>query len=173
MNSIIFLLATCFGAGMSPKAPGTVGSLVALPLAAAIHLILGMHALWAATAIAFFGGWWVTARYMRISGKIDDPKEVVIDEVAGQWLTLCLMPMLYMNLPPSYMMWLYAGAFAAFRLFDIVKPWPISVVDRKIHSGFGVMFDDILAALYAALLLGVLWHILSAMNLVMIELPSV
>jgi phosphatidylglycerophosphatase A len=167
-NLIIFLIATFFGSGMSPKAPGTMGSLAALPCAALIHFTLGMEALCVATVIVFFGGWWITGLYMVMSGKSVDPQEVVIDEVAGQWLTLCLMPLLYMNPPMEMIPWLYAAAFVSFRLFDIWKPWPISVADRKIKSAFGVMFDDILAAIFAVLLIGALGHLATGLGIITI-----
>ena len=82
--------------------------------------------------------------------------EIVIDEVAGQWLLLCLLLPIYElavawkepgDEGPSLLL-VFAGAFVVFRLFDIVKPWPISWADRKVKGGFGVMLDDVLAALY-------------------------
>ena len=82
-------------------------------------------------------------RYMALSGE-HDPGPVVVDEVAGQWLTLAIVPL--------DAIWFVAG-FCAFRLFDIVKPWPVGWLDRRVKGGFGVMLDDIAAGLYAAVLL--------------------
>lgn len=166
MPKITVLLATFFGAGLSPKAPGTAGSLAALPVAALIHWTLGIYALAVATVLIFFLGWWISGKYLLLSAKSGDPKEVVIDEVAGQWLTLCLMPLMYIGPPEGWMPWLYAASFAAFRLFDIWKPWPISWADRKLDNAFGIMFDDILAAIYAVILLGAAGHLITGLGLI-------
>jgi len=101
-------------------------------------------------------GWWACAVYVRETGK-EDPSEMVIDEVAGMWLTL--LPYAYVVLPEQQMIaekpWMHAipfiVAFFSFRLFDIWKPWPVRWADRKVPGGLGVMLDDILAAWYAAL----------------------
>ncbi|MEQ8227296.1 MAG: phosphatidylglycerophosphatase A [Rhodospirillales bacterium] len=142
------LVATVFGAGLSPVAPGTVGSLVALPAAWLIHVTAGPLALLVATAAVFLVGWWASSVYVGKTG-FEDPGAVVVDEVAGQWLVLAVAPL---------DIWYFAAAFVLFRLFDIAKPWPVSWADGRIKGGFGVMFDDILAGLYgAAVLLVVLW----------------
>lgn len=141
------LLATWFGAGLSPWAPGTVGSLAALPLAWLISAYTGTIGLAIAVLIVFALGVWASHVYSAALGK-SDAGEIVIDEVAGQWLTLLLVP-------PDLAM--YALGFALFRLADIVKPWPISWIDRKIKGGFGVMFDDVLAGAFAAIVLWNIW----------------
>ncbi len=142
------LVATVFGAGLSPVAPGTVGSLVAVPAAWLIAATAGHGALLAATVLVFFVGWWASTVYTQRTG-IADPGAVVIDEVAGQWLVLAVAPL---------ELWYYAAGFALFRLFDITKPWPVSWADRRIKGGLGVMLDDILAGLYgAAILLLLVW----------------
>lgn len=141
------LLATWFGAGLAPWAPGTVGSLVALPLAWAIRSQLGLIGLAAAVALVFALGVWAAGSYGSLTGK-SDAGPVVIDEVAGQWLTLILVP-------PEPL--LYAVGFGLFRAADIIKPWPISLVDKRLKGGFGVMFDDILAGVLAAIILWNLW----------------
>jgi phosphatidylglycerophosphatase A len=140
------LLATWFGAGLLPRAPGTWGSLAALPFAWLLAAWGGWKALAAATVLATLAGWWAAAVYVRRNGRAD-PGEVVIDEVAGQWLTLILVP------PDP---WLYAGGFALFRLFDIRKPWPVGWADRRLGGGLGVMADDILAGLYAGAILALI-----------------
>lgn len=171
MTKLIFILATFFGSGLSPKGPGTAGTLAALPVAALIHWALGIEALLAASVLVFFLGWWVSAKYLVLSAKQGDPKEVVIDEVAGMWLTLSAMPLMWIGPPEGWMPWLYAASFAAFRLFDIWKPWPISVADRKLKNAFGIMFDDILAAIFALILLGALGHLVTGMG--WLEVPHV
>ncbi len=131
-------IGTWFGVGLMPKAPGTWGSIAALPFAYLIQIYLGNEALFIASIIAFVVGWIACDIYLPYTDA-QDPREMVIDEVAGQWM---LCSVLY----PTFNS--YIIALMLFRFFDIVKPWPISVADRKIHGGFGVMFDDILAAIY-------------------------
>lgn len=141
-----FVAATWFGSGRMPKAPGTWGSLAALPFAWGLALAGGWPLLLAASLACFLVGWWASAVYVRRTG-ISDPSEVVIDEVAGQWLVLAAAPT-----EPL----LYLAGFALFRLFDITKPWPIRWADRHIHGGLGVMLDDMLAGVFGAALLSVL-----------------
>jgi len=155
-------ITTWFYVGLLPKAPGTWGTAAALPFAVLLHAMGGFPALLAGAIIAFFVGWWATAVETR--GKEEhDPGEIVIDEVAGMWITL---------MPFSFVLWrhgydlpilpwpgLVAG-FILFRLFDIFKPWPVSWADRK-PNAFGVMFDDVLAGIYAGicmLAIGFLFH---------------
>ena len=92
----------------------------------------------------FCVGWWASSEYVRWAG-VEDPSAVVIDEVAGQWLALVLAD--------PHLWWTWAIGFAAFRLFDIVKPWPVSWADRTLHGGLGVMLDDVLAGLYGVVVL--------------------
>ncbi|MGO8914424.1 MAG: phosphatidylglycerophosphatase A [Stellaceae bacterium] len=134
------LIATWFGAGLLPWFPGTWGSLAALPFAWAIAGLFGARALLIAAAGLFFIGWWAAHRVARDSG-VADPGSVVVDEVAGQWLTLVVTP-------PDALS--YVAGFLLFRLCDIVKPWPARWIDRHVHGGFGIMADDIVAAFYAA-----------------------
>ncbi|MCZ6862758.1 MAG: phosphatidylglycerophosphatase A [Alphaproteobacteria bacterium] len=135
-----FALATWFGVGNLPAAPGTFGSLAALPLAWLLANYGGVPALAVAGVAVFAVGWWASNVYVDTTG-IDDPGPVVIDEVAGQWLTL---------LPAAPgVWWHWLAGFVLFRMFDIVKPWPVGWADKRIKGGFGVMFDDILAAIYA------------------------
>lgn len=142
------LLATWFGSGLLPGAPGTWGSLAALPCAWIITHYAGAAGLGAALVAVFFAGWWAAEAMSRATG-IRDAGTIVIDEVAGQWLTLLAAP-----LDPLA----YALGFLIFRLFDIAKPWPVSWADRRLSGGFGIMADDMLAGLYAALALSGLWR---------------
>ena len=137
------LIATFFGAGLLPKAPGTWGSLAALPVGAGL-LWLGGPWLLAAGAVAVsLAGWWASGEHARLIGR-DDPGEIVIDEVAGQWISLLPAALAWPDL---------LAAFLLFRAADIVKPWPASWVDRSIHGGLGEMADDVIAGVYAALAL--------------------
>lgn len=146
MGKIWWWLATWFGSGLAPKASGTAGSFAALPFAYAIQLYYGNSGLFLASIIIFFIGWWASNQYMEYYPDEHDPKQIVIDEVAGMWLLLSIHPVTWYG---------YAAAFILFRFFDAVKPWPISVADRKIKGGFGVMFDDILAAVYPMFIIAI------------------
>lgn len=141
-RGVWWYIATWFGSGLAPKASGTAGSLAALPFAFVIHYYVGNMALFIAAAAMFFIGWWASNQYLRHTGQDGDPKEIVVDEVAGMWFTLSFLP------PNPTFKW-YIGYFILFRFFDALKPWPISVADRKIKGGFGIMFDDILAAIFS------------------------
>jgi len=136
-------LATGFGTGLLPKAPGTWGSLLAVVMAWPIHTTFGPVGLAIAAVCAFIVGAWASNVCVRKYGT-EDPGQVVIDEIAGQWLVLLVAP-------PG---WLgYGLGFVLFRIFDIYKPWPVSWADRTIKGGFGIMLDDVLAAAYAAAVL--------------------
>ncbi len=137
------IIATWFGSGLLPWAPGSWGSLTALPPAWLIAHFLGPRVLVAAAVIVFFLGWWAAERVQQASG-VADEGSIVIDEVAGQWLTLAVAPA-----DPLA----YAAGFLLFRLFDITKPWPARWADRRIPGGLGVMADDVIAGIYAAIAL--------------------
>ncbi|MGH8041975.1 MAG: phosphatidylglycerophosphatase A family protein [Rudaea sp.] len=138
-------IACGFGAGLSPFAPGTAGSLVALLAWLALRqLPIAYYAL--ALALAFALGSWACEWAVR-KLRIADPGAVVWDEFVGLWIALA--PLV---LWPRGWMWIFAG-FVLFRIFDIVKPWPVSWADRKLHGGFGVMLDDVLAGIYAGIAL--------------------
>ncbi|HQS99481.1 MAG: phosphatidylglycerophosphatase A [Hydrogenophilales bacterium 16-64-46] len=145
------LIALGFGSGLAPKAPGTAGTLLGLPL------------FWAITAIApdlpnqliliaagFLLGIWACARTGRALG-VADHGGMVWDEIVAFALVLLFTP--------AGWMWMLA-AFGLFRLFDIVKPWPIRFFDTRLKNGFGVMFDDLLAAGYAIACLQLAAHFL-------------
>jgi phosphatidylglycerophosphatase A len=128
-------LAFGFGAGLMPKAPGTWGTLVALPIFWLANTG-GNLAVFMAAAIFFVVGIWAAGVAGRALG-VADHGGIVIDEIAAFLLVLAFTP-------PTFAWWL--TAFALFRAFDIFKPWPIRWADRNIKGGFGVMFDDVLAA---------------------------
>jgi phosphatidylglycerophosphatase A len=137
------LIATGFGTGLLPIGPGSWGSLAALLSGWFMIAYAGQAVLAAAALIAFAVGWWASARVAQASG-LADPRFIVIDEIAAQWLVLLATPLEHR--------W-YAAAFLLFRLFDILKPWPIRVIERRVAGGLGVMLDDVMAALYAVVLL--------------------
>lgn len=142
----ISLLATWFGAGKIPFAPGTMGTLVALPFAYLIHIYGGEQMLLVASLVLFLLGVWVSERYMTANNTEDDPGEIVIDEVAAVWLLMAALPATLNG---------YIFGFLLFRVFDIWKPWPVSICDRGGLGGFGVMIDDLAAAIYPVVLIGI------------------
>ncbi|MBO6520800.1 MAG: phosphatidylglycerophosphatase A [Rhodospirillales bacterium] len=142
LTDIRILIATWFGTGYSPKAPGTVGSVFALPVGWLIAVEGGIVWLGLGVVIVSVIGVWAANAYMSQAGE-HDPGPVVIDEVAGQWLAM-------LPLAAGLTWQAVLIAFVLFRLFDIWKPWPISWADKSISGGFGVMFDDILAGIAAA-----------------------
>lgn len=140
------MLLSWFGLGMINRAPGTLASLGCLPYAAIIVWLGGRYALMAAAVLAFVLGNFFVKLFEHRAGGLDDPQWIVIDEVAAQWATLTVVPLDFV--------W-YVLGFALFRLFDITKPWPVSWADRK-PTTFGLMVDDLLAAVYAG---AVLWAV--------------
>jgi len=125
--------------------PGTWASLAALPCGWLIQIEFGGAGLVVAVAMIFALGWWAAARVARASG-IGDPGAVVIDEIAAQLLVLAAAPLDWR---------FYVVAFLLFRLFDIWKPFPVDWLDRNVKGGFGIMLDDIAAALYALVLIAI------------------
>ncbi len=144
-------IATFAGVGLLRPAPGTWGTLAALPVAWAIHTLGGFAALLLATVAVFALGWWATER--ETEGKADkDPSEIVIDEVAGMWVALWPVS-LGASLQGVDVLALWPGwvvAFLAFRFFDITKLGPVGWADRR-HDPLGVMLDDVIAGVFAAL----------------------
>ncbi len=145
-------IASGFGSGLSPFAPGTTGSLAAL----LPYLLLRHYGPWAVASacvvvfvLGVFAANWVIARLGR-----EDPGVVVMDEWAGLWITLLPATAYWPRVGFSMPVWaeLLIG-FLLFRVLDIVKPWPASLADRKLHGGFGAMLDDALAGLYGAALM--------------------
>ena len=141
-------IALGFGAGLSPLAPGTAGSLAALlPWLLLRELAWPYYLL--ATLLAFALGVWACGWLVR-TVRIGDPSSAVFDEFVGQWLAL--LPLQWL---PGGCMWILCG-FILFRIFDVWKPWPVSWADARVEGGLGVMLDDVVAGVYAALALGAL-----------------
>lgn len=142
LRSPVQFLAFGFGSGLSPRAPGTVGTLVAVPLYLLVADIgLLYYSLF--VLVAALLGVWICGAASRQLGVHDHPG-IVWDEFVGFWITLWAIP--------SQWQWIIAG-FLVFRVFDIIKPWPVSVLDRKVHGGLGIMLDDMLAGVMACLTL--------------------
>jgi phosphatidylglycerophosphatase A len=141
----IYFIAFGFGTGLMPFAPGTWGTLAAIPL----YLLLAglpLPLYLSLTVLAFFLGVWVSERVSKELG-VHDYSGIVWDEVVGYLLTMTLVPV--------GLFWMIAG-FLLFRLFDIWKPQPIGWVDERVKGGLGVMLDDVLAAIPAWLILQLL-----------------
>ena len=134
----LHLLSLGFGSGLSPFAPGTCGTLVAIPfylLIAQLDLPYYLAFILLAFAIGVY-----LCKYTSAALGVHDHSGIVWDEFVGFWITMIAVPVNWQ--------WIVAG-FVLFRVFDIVKPWPVKVVDKRMTGGFGIMFDDVLAGLYA------------------------
>jgi phosphatidylglycerophosphatase A len=145
------LIATWFGCGLAPKAPGTFGALGALAVAwplASFYGWAGWHFAAAAIAVSI-PGIWAASQVERASGR-EDPQRVVVDEVAGQWLTLAALP------AGDWYWWL--AALLLFRIFDITKPFPVRQLER-LPGGLGVIADDLMAGLWASAILAALAYL--------------
>ena len=141
------IVATYFGLGLSPKAPGTVGSFGTLPLAFILAYFTGIYGIVAVATICFIAGVLATDVIIR-DQKEKDPGKVVIDEVVGQLLAFSFVcDYLYQNL---HNWWIYLFGFAAFRFFDICKMGPVKWFDKKMKNAYGVMLDDVCAGFMAA-----------------------
>lgn len=135
------LIATWFGCGLMRPAPGSWGSIGALPFGI-IFLVTGGPAMLAiASILLFLLGIWATKAVLKKSGADHDPQIVVVDEVVGQWIAL-----IPAALSPLHILL----AFCFFRAFDVLKPWPICWLDRKVPGAYGVMLDDVAAGVLAA-----------------------
>lgn len=135
-------LAFGFGSGLSPFAPGTMGTLVAIPFLFALKA-LGTQGFWVALVLLFLLGVQLCGSVSRKLG-VHDHGGIVWDEMVGYWLSAAFVPLQWP--------WLLA-AFLLFRFFDIFKPWPIRQIDKKVSGGFGIMIDDVVAALFTVVIL--------------------
>jgi phosphatidylglycerophosphatase A len=135
-------MAFGFGTGLLTTAPGTVGTVAAIPLAALIKLLPGFG-FWFTLVTLFLAGVWLCGRVSRRLG-VEDYGGIVWDEMIGYCLAVAFVPL--------HWAW-FLAAFAVFRFFDIVKPWPISEIENAFEGGLGIMLDDVLAAVYTMVLL--------------------
>jgi phosphatidylglycerophosphatase A len=142
LNNPNHLFAFGFGSGLAPKAPGTFGTLAAVPIFWLIQdLSWPLYLSWLLVTFAL-GVLWCD-RSSKALG-VHDHGGIVWDEFVGYWIT--------MFMAPKGLLWMLIG-FVLFRLFDIVKPWPINWLDKKVAGGFGIMIDDVLAGIYALIVL--------------------
>ncbi len=142
LKNPVHFLSLGFGSGLFPVAPGTAGTLAAIPLYLVIAQ-LDVTAYLIITLLIVAGGVYLCGETSRELG-VEDHPAIVWDEIAGFCISMTAVPV--------KLEWVIAG-FLLFRLFDILKPWPIRVLDRSIKGGMGIMLDDVLAGIFAALLL--------------------
>jgi phosphatidylglycerophosphatase A len=147
LDRLALLIAWALGVAKVPFLPGTAGTLLAVLLAPFCFYPLELWQRVLLLAILFAVGGWASGRAARLLGE-KDPGQVVIDEVVGQWLTLLWLPEL--------ILWQHILAFFLFRLYDIKKPWFIGKSESWLSGGWGIMIDDVLAGLMAALTLQVI-----------------
>ncbi|WP_044363793.1 phosphatidylglycerophosphatase A [Vibrio fluvialis] len=147
------LLATGFGSGLSPVVPGTMGTLASVPfylLLAQLPLTLYIVVVIAASLIGI-----KICQVTSDDMQVHDHGSIVWDEFAGFWITMLIVPAL--QLPVFEWKWLLAG-FVLFRFFDMVKPWPIGWLDKRVHGGLGIMLDDLVAGVMSALALALVGY---------------
>ncbi|ANU37245.1 phosphatidylglycerophosphatase A [Vibrio scophthalmi] len=141
-------LATGFGSGLSPIVPGTMGTLASIPL----YLLLVQLPL-PAYIIAVLLACVIGVKICQVTSDdmgVHDHGSIVWDEFAGFWITMAIVPLF--QLSPTDWKWLLTG-FILFRFFDMVKPWPIGWLDKRVHGGLGIMIDDIVAGVMAGVAL--------------------
>lgn len=148
VDRVAYWLATWFGCGLVPRAPGTAGSIGAIPLYLALRS-QGAMAVAVGAVVATFVGVWAATAVARSTG-LKDPQIVVIDEVAGMLVTMS--PAAVLATPPGMPMWpsLLAG-FVLFRICDQFKPWPARWAERSLPLGWGIVLDDVFAGVWAAI----------------------
>jgi len=148
MKQLILAIATGLYSGMLPKAPGTWGSLIAfLPWLLIKDLPTGIYL--AVLGVVFIIGFFTAGSAEKILDR-PDAGVIVIDEILGMWIALAMAP----NHPAAWL-----AAFLLFRFFDILKPFPVSWFDKHIHGGIGIMMDDVVAGIYAFIVLQCLWRL--------------
>ncbi|RUO24412.1 phosphatidylglycerophosphatase A [Aliidiomarina minuta] len=145
LKNPIHFLALGFGSGLSPKAPGTMGTVAAIPVVI-LAAMLGDAAFVVLTAVACVLGVYICGYTAKAMGEHDHPA-IVWDEIAGYMVAMILVPVTWQTL---------LLAFVLFRFFDVLKPWPISWLDKHVSGGFGIMIDDILAGLASLAIIHIL-----------------
>ncbi|TVQ67801.1 MAG: phosphatidylglycerophosphatase A [Oceanospirillales bacterium] len=140
-----------FGSGAAPVAPGTFGTLAALPIWLFVFAPLSTDAYLLTLIVATIVGVWICDQTSADIG-VHDHGGIVWDEFVGLWIALFAVPM--------HWFWILLG-FALFRLFDIWKPWPIGWADRRVSGGLGIMLDDVIAGVYALVVLQILVYLFS------------
>ncbi len=148
--------------GLAPKAPGTVGTIVSLPLGVLILAYLGPQTLFLAALLLTLMGVKSVNKYQETSNTHDDGR-IVIDELVGMWLALAIAPGVFtpLNELPvldNGMLIQIILSFVLFRYFDITKPSIIGRIDRDAPGGYGVMFDDVVAGIAAGIVSAIIWQ---------------
>jgi len=138
LKNPLHFISVGFGSGLMPKAPGTFGTLAAIPLYFAVS-DLSLWSYLLITTLITLVGIYLCAYTSKALG-VHDHGGIVIDEIAGYLITMIAVPF--------GGIWIIAG-FVLFRFFDILKPWPISWIDKRVHGGLGIMLDDVLAGAFA------------------------
>jgi len=142
-----------FGSGLAPKAPGTFGTLAAIPIYF-LMMNLSLAVYLAIVVVGFVAGVWIcqqSADWL----KQNDPSAVVWDEIIGYLITMIAAP--------AGWQWIVLG-FVLFRFFDILKPWPINLADKAIHGGLGIMIDDVIAGIFALVCVQWIYRVLPTVN---------
>ena len=141
LTNPVHFLALGFGSGLIKPAPGTWGTLASVPIYLLLLKILpaGFLPYFMVVLVSFIVGVYLCGKTARDVG-VHDHGAIVWDEFVGFWITMTMIPFMWSNL---------ILGFVLFRLFDIVKPWPIKLLDKHVHGGFGIMVDDVLAGIFA------------------------
>jgi phosphatidylglycerophosphatase A len=139
----IHFLALGFGSGLAPKAPGTFGTIAAIPLVCLLAYSTTLTGYVLVTLLASLIGIWLCGKTAH-DMMVHDDSSIVWDEIAGLLITMIAVPLNWQTL---------LLGFVLFRILDILKPWPISYLDARVHGGFGIMIDDILAGVFALILM--------------------
>jgi len=141
LSNPVHLLAVGFGSGLIKPAPGTWGTLAAVPLFLAIASFVGTGSMayFSFLVVSFGVGVYLCGKAAKDAG-VHDHGSIVWDEFVGFWITMMLIPITWQNILIGFLL---------FRVFDILKPWPIKLLDKHVHGGFGIMIDDVLAGIFA------------------------
>ncbi|MCL2673469.1 MAG: phosphatidylglycerophosphatase A [Alphaproteobacteria bacterium] len=153
MYKVLCYAVCSLGVGFAPKASGTFGSLVTLPMAFGLAYYWGFWGLLAGATAVFFIGTIATKEVLKYTKH--DPSLVIIDEVAGQLVTF--LPLGWFLLGNASAWWVYGLGFVLFRAFDIFKIGPVKWADEKLGNEWGVMLDDVFAGIFAAAVLFAVW----------------
>ena len=142
LKNPVHFFALGFGSGLAPKAPGTFGTLAAIPL---YLMISGLAPVYYGAIVLFscLIGIYLCGKTAADVG-VHDHGAIVWDEIAGFLITMFMVPLSWQSVLVGFLL---------FRFFDIIKPWPISIADKKLHGGFGIMFDDVLAGLFSLVIM--------------------
>lgn len=142
-------IAFGFGAGLAPIAPGTFGTLMGIPFYLLLSWLPNLYYLIAVVLITIASMWLSDIVSKEIN--VHDHPGMCLDEIVGFLVTMCFAP--------HGWLWIAIG-FGLFRFFDIVKPWPISYIDQKVHGGFGIVLDDVIAGIFSLVVIQILKWVL-------------